>query len=75
MAVTTRFGLPPIRSTGAKLAIVLVVASAIWALLYNLAEVSLYLRPNDVLSKWQLWQLITFLPAEIPGSGVRRAPE
>jgi hypothetical protein len=68
MAIQQRFGLPPIRSTGAKLAVALVGCSLLWALMLRLG-VNLYLVPDEVLHRFHLWQLITFIPVELPVPG------
>jgi membrane associated rhomboid family serine protease len=59
------FGLPPIRTVPAKLAVALVVGSLLATFLPTLA-----LHPGDVLSKLTLWQLVTYSFVELSAMGV-----
>lgn len=59
------FGLPPIRTVPAKLAVALVVGSLVFTVVPQLA-----LFPGDVLTRFTLWQLFTYAFVETSAMGV-----
>lgn len=57
-----QYRMPSTRNAATTLAVVSIVTSVAWYLLMKSTGVMLYLVPADVL-KFQLWQLVTFVPA------------
>ncbi len=66
MSRRASFGLPPIRTVPAKLAVALVVGS----LLYATVLPMLALHPGDVLSRLMVWQVFTYAFVETTAMGV-----
>lgn len=61
------FRLPPFKNASTVLAVLLIVTSVLWKVLFDNGVV-LYLMPGLVWSG-AVWQLVTWLPAEAPQTG------
>lgn len=65
-----RFALPPVRNWATRLAILHVLASAVWGLIWRAGLMNPYLSPVAVTRRLSLWQLVTYVPVEVPSDGV-----